>query len=134
MLSATALFDTCLANLPYAPLEKQCKLLRLLCDFVCTHVEREAFIVKGYAGTGKTSLLAALVQALQRSGRKCVLLAPTGRAAKVFSRYAGLPASTIHKRLYRGNSTDPSNTSFFLAPNRDKDTLFIIDEASMIPA
>lgn len=134
MLSAASLFDTCLGNLPYAPLEKQCKLLRLLCDFVCSHVEREAFIVKGYAGTGKTSLMSALVQALRRSGRKCVLLAPTGRAAKVFSRYAGLPASTIHKRLYRGNSTDPSNTSFFLAPNRDKDTIFIIDEASMIPA
>ena len=61
------------------------------------------------------------------------MLAPTGRAAKVMARYSGMPAYTIHKRLYRGNSTDPCNTSFYLAPNRDKDTIFIVDEASMIP-
>ena len=134
VLTSSETYDACLAALPYEPLDKQSRLLRLLCEFACTHGEREAFIVKGYAGTGKTSLMAALVQSLRRTGRKCVLLAPTGRAAKVFSRYAGMPAYTIHKRIYRGDSTDPSNTSFFIAPNRDRDTIFIVDEASMIPA
>ena len=134
MFSASDLYDATMLRLPYEPLERQATLLRLLCEFAVTRSEREAFVVKGYAGTGKTSLMAALVQALQGARMKCVLLAPTGRAAKVFSRYAGLPAFTIHKRLYRGNSTDPSNTSFYLAENRDKNTLFIVDEASMIPA
>lgn len=134
MISSTDLYELALARFPFVPLEKQSTLLRVLCEFACTHTEREAFVVRGYAGTGKTSLMAALVGALTAAHIHCVLLAPTGRAAKVFSLYAGLPAYTIHKRIYRGDSTDPSNPSFFLAPNRDRDTIFIVDEASMIPA
>ena len=134
MADSSALYSAALAQLPFEPLEKQARLLRVLCEYACTRVEREVFVVRGYAGTGKTSVMGALVRALTAAGMKCVLLSPTGRAAKVFSRYSGMPAYTIHKRLYRGNSTDPTNQEFFLAPNRDRDTLFIVDEASMIPA
>lgn len=117
---------------PYTPQAGQDSLLRELCDFVCHRAEREVFLVRGYAGTGKTSVIAALTQALAHTRIKTVLLAPTGRAAKVLSQYAGFPASTIHKRLYRGDSLSPENTGFFLSPNKDRDTLFIVDEASMI--
>lgn len=134
MPTPESLYQSTLLRLDYEPTERQSQLLQMLCDFAVTHTQGEAFVVRGYAGTGKTSLLAAMVRTLVAAGRKCVLLAPTGRAAKVFSHYAGLPAYTIHKRLYRGDGADPSNTSFYLAPNRDKNTLFIVDEASMIPA
>ncbi len=94
-------------------------------------VNREAFILTGYAGTGKTSLVAALVKAMEEIGRKCVLLAPTGRAAKVFSGYADNPAFTIHKRIYRQKSVG-DDTGYSLGFNSMKNTLFIVDEASMI--
>lgn len=128
-----ALYDEVIRLLPYEPTERQDELLASLCAFAINRAPRDVFIVHGYAGTGKSSLLAALVQAMTAMHRKCVMLAPTGRAAKVLAGYSGLPAYTIHKRLYRGSSIDPDNTSFFLAPNRDRDTLFIVDEASMIP-
>ena len=127
------IYSEALGILPYEPLDKQDELLRLLSGFCASREQSEVFVVQGYAGTGKTSLIAALVQALKKLSVNCVMLAPTGRAAKVMARYSGMPAYTIHKRLYRGNSTDPCNTSFYLAPNRDKDTIFIVDEASMIP-
>jgi exodeoxyribonuclease-5 len=90
------------------------------------------FLLNGYAGTGKTSVVAALVRGLRQAGRRYVILAPTGRAAKVAASMSGEKASTIHKRIFRGNGTDPSNTTFFLAENRDADTVFIIDEASLV--
>lgn len=133
-MTAPDLYDLALSQLPFEPTEDQARLLRLLCEFACTHTGTEAFIVRGYAGTGKTSLMSALVKAIRSAGGECVLLAPTGRAAKVFSHYAEVPAYTIHKRIYRGDSTDPANASFYLAANNDRDTLFIVDEASMIPA
>lgn len=133
MIDPQTLFMEALRRLSYEPTQKQAYLMRLLSEYVCRRIDGEAFILRGYAGTGKTSLIAALVQAMKGASLKCVLLAPTGRAAKVLSRYAGLPAYTIHKRLYRGDSLDPSNPQFFLSPNKDKDTLFIVDEASMIP-
>ena len=89
-------------------------------------------MLNGYAGTGKTSVVGAFIKALDKLRRPVVLLAPTGRAAKVAQAFSEHPASTIHKRIYRGDSTDPSNTSFFLAPNEQRDTLFIVDEASLI--
>ena len=90
-----------------------------------------AFILKGYAGTGKTSLVASMVRTMLSLGQKVCLLAPTGRAAKVFSQYAGTQAHTIHKRIYRQKSlTDPN--SFQANVNLSPHTLFIVDEASMI--
>ena len=88
-------------------------------------------MLKGYAGTGKTSVVSALVRALEKLQINTVLLAPTGRAAKVLSRYSGYPAFTIHKWIYRQDSA--VNETFSIGDNRNKNTLFIVDEASMIP-
>ncbi|MCM1320311.1 MAG: AAA family ATPase [Muribaculaceae bacterium] len=128
------LYDKALTCFPYEPQGGQDELLWRLCEFICTRGEREVFVLRGYAGTGKTSVMAALNGALGFTKYRTVLLAPTGRAAKVLSHYAGKPASTIHKRLYRGDALDPYSTGFFLAENKDRDTLFIVDEASMIAA
>lgn len=118
--------------LPFSPNEQQFALIHALSAFICNRGARDVFVLNGYAGTGKTSVMGAIVKALRQSGSRTVLLAPTGRAAKVAATMAQDRASTIHKRIFRGNSADPSNTNFFLAENRDADTLFIIDEASLI--
>lgn len=94
--------------------------------------EEGLFILNGYAGTGKTSLIAAIVNALASFNYKVVLLAPTGRAAKVFSAYAGQPAYTIHKKIYRQKSATDGEGDFNLGFNGGNDTLFFVDEASMI--
>ncbi len=88
-------------------------------------------VLRGSAGTGKTTLAAAIVKAMLQLKQKIVLMAPTGRAAKVFSLYAGCPAYTIHRRIYR-QKTAGDLSAFTLSPNLNRDTLFIIDEASMI--
>lgn len=119
-------------KLPFELIPSQSALLDALESFMADPDPRAVFVLNGYAGTGKTSLVGAFIKVLDELHRHVVLLAPTGRAAKVAAAFSGHPASTIHKRLYRGNSTDPSNTSFFLAPNQQRDTLFIVDEASLI--
>lgn len=102
-----------------------------LAEFLMSEDDRKVFLLCGYAGTGKTSLISALVRTLEQLERKTVLLAPTGRAAKVFSGYSGKSAHTIHKCIYRQKSILDGNT-FTLAENRAQNTLFIVDEASMI--
>ena len=102
-----------------------------LAEFLLSEDDRKVFLLCGYAGTGKTSLISALVRTLEQLERKTVLLAPTGRAAKVFSGYSGKSAHTIHKCIYRQKSILDGNT-FTLTENRAQNTLFIIDEASMI--
>lgn len=99
-----------------------------LSDFLTSSNPLSAYLLTGYAGTGKTTLLSALVRTLGKLSRRCVLLAPTGRAAKVFSQYSGHNAYTIHRWIYH---SDPDG-GFTLAENRNQDTLFIVDEASMI--
>lgn len=94
--------------------------------------EEGLFLLKGYAGTGKTSLVAAIVNGLLAFQYKVVLLAPTGRAAKVFSAYAGHPAFTIHKKIYRQKAVTEGEGDFALGFNGGTDTLFFVDEASMI--
>lgn len=121
-----------MAELEFSPNREQEVLMHSLADFAVARQSRDVFVLNGYAGTGKTSVVGAMTRALGRVGIPTVILAPTGRAAKVASALASRPASTIHKRIFRGNSTDPSNTEFFLAPNPDRDTIFIVDEASMI--
>ena len=91
-----------------------------------------AFSLRGYAGTGKTSLVGALVKAMDKLQQKSVLLAPTGRAAKVFSAYAGHPAFTIHKKIYRQQSFSNEVSNFSINDNLTTHTLYIVDEASMI--
>ena len=116
--------------LPFTANEGQMELLDKLSRFITSQAPRKAFILRGYAGTGKTSIMAALVQSLKQLNQRFVLLAPTGRAAKVLSRYAGYPAYTIHKFIYRQKQL--GEEVFTLNDNLHKHTLFIIDEASMI--
>lgn len=120
------------SKLPFELIPSQLQLLEELENFLFTGSERSVFVLNGYAGTGKTSVVGAFIKALGELRRPVVVLAPTGRAAKVAASFSGHQASTIHKRIYRGDSTDPSNTQFFLAPNQQRDTLFIVDEASLI--
>ena len=119
-----------IASLSFMPNEGQNALLDKLSRFIIFPVERKAFILLGYAGTGKTSMMAALVQAYKELQQKVVLLAPTGRAAKVLSRYAHAPAYTIHKFIYRQKKL--GEEVFSLNDNLYKNTLFIVDESSMI--
>ncbi|MBP3614270.1 MAG: AAA family ATPase [Bacteroidaceae bacterium] len=120
-------------NFPFAPTVQQEKTIEMLVEFLLSPSEREVFMLCGYAGTGKTTLISALVRTLVQLERRVVLLAPTGRAAKVFSNYSGRSAHTIHKCIYRQKSI-VNNAVFTLADNRWRNTLFIVDEASMIAA
>ena len=113
------------------PTVEQEQAVDLFARFMTDRSEHVVMILRGSAGTGKTTLAAAIVKALVRLQQKMILLAPTGRAAKVFSLYAGHPAYTIHRRIYRQKSAG-SLSAFTLNDNLNRDTLFIIDEASMI--
>ena len=106
--------------------------VKFLADFLFSRQSDSVFLLKGYAGTGKTSLIGALVKTLDQLQQKCVLLAPTGRAAKVFSHYAQHPAYTIHKKIYRQRNFSNDLDNFSLDDNLHQHTLFIVDEASMI--
>ncbi len=117
-------------ELPFEPTEEQSLLIVELGRFLSSSVLEKAFLLKGYAGTGKTSVISALVRALNKIKMKSVLLAPTGRAAKVISSYSGFPAYTIHKKIYRQKSM--AEFKFQLMENLHQNTLFIVDEASMI--
>ncbi len=101
-------------------------------EFITSSEVYSCFLLKGYAGTGKTTLVAALVKALTENGIKVVLLAPTGRAAKVMSSYSGFPAYTIHKWIYKQKSQSDGVGSFVLDRNLNRNCIFITDEASML--
>lgn len=119
-------------NLPYVPNAQQSELLLRLSRFILTGSDNEIFLLTGYAGTGKSSLVGALVKALTNLEHKTVLLAPTGRAAKVFAHYAGHAAYTIHRKIYRQQRFSPDMKGFLAGNNLHHDTLFVVDEASMI--
>lgn len=120
-------------NLPYDPTDQQISLIAALARF-CSPMAPgySVFLLNGYAGTGKTSLTGALVRALREAEVPVVLLAPTGRAAKVFGRFAGFQASTIHRRIYRGTEGMMNDFSADVADNPLTGAVFIVDEASMI--
>lgn len=119
--------------LPYSPNADQIELIARL-SFFCTNPNTNSvFLLNGYAGTGKTSLTGALVKTLEKLNIKSVLLAPTGRAAKVFSEYSSHPAYTIHRKIYRQRSYNPEYGGFQLSANKHTNTIFIVDEASMMP-
>ncbi len=119
-------------NFPHNPTDEQRKAIDSMADFLTSNEDDSLLLLKGYAGTGKTSLVGAFVKTLAELKQKTVLLAPTGRAAKIFSNYAGQKAYTIHKRIYRQKTFSNEPTGFLTAPNLHKDTTFIVDEASMI--
>ena len=126
------LYREFLRRLPYEPTSCQDALLRDIGSFL-TGDDADILVVNGYAGTGKTTVLAAVVSALSALKTPCVLMAPTGRSAKVLSSYTGRPASTVHKQIYRQKSHgDDGFGTFSLAPNKAKNTLFIVDEVSLI--
>lgn len=120
------------AAMPHTPTSDQMRAIDALAHFVLTPAPRAAFVLRGYAGTGKTTLVGALVRVLKQLQRPPVLLAPTGRAAKVFSALSGEAAHTIHKVIYRQQSFSGEDTRFSLGFNKWRHTLFIVDEASMI--
>ena len=125
------LLDKIFSNLDYEPLRGQILLVNALVAFTQNRTPRDVFVLNGYAGTGKTSIMGAYVKALRQESKNVVVLAPTGRAAKVASQFAGSTASTIHRRIFHPDSNSPGS-HYFLSPNFEKNTIFIADEASLI--
>ena len=115
----------------YVPTFQQDYAIKILAEYVTAPGSGAVMLLKGYAGTGKTSIAAALVKTLAAAGQSTCLLAPTGRAAKVFSGYAGSPAYTIHKKIYRQREFG-TETRFDIDFNKTPRTVFLLDEASMI--
>jgi len=122
-----------LQKFPFEPTIKQQKLLNELSNFIFYDNNRALFLLKGYAGTGKTTTISTVVNSLWKVGKKAVLLAPTGRAAKVISGYSKKQAFTIHKKIYFPKKQQNGSVDFVIQPNKHTNTIFIIDEASMIP-
>ncbi len=116
----------------FDPTQGQEKLIDAISKFLIAPEQQAAFLIKGYAGTGKTTIISALVKMLPEFKIKSVLLAPTGRAAKVLSNYSGKIAFTIHKKIYKQKATGGGTLQFVRQPNLHTNTLFIVDEASMI--
>lgn len=132
MGSSDFLYERFRTAFRYEATECQDKLLRDIASFL-TWDDGDIMVVNGYAGTGKTTVVASVISALADFQVPTVLLAPTGRAAKVLSQYAGKPAYTIHKHIYRQRSVgDDGFGQFNLFPNKAKDTLFVVDEVSLI--
>ncbi|MFD0988607.1 ATP-dependent RecD-like DNA helicase [Mariniflexile jejuense] len=118
---------------PFQPTIKQNIVLQQLSEFIINKVPNTLYVLKGYAGTGKTTIVGSIVTNLWKAKKSAVLLAPTGRAAKVIANYSGKEAFTIHKKIYFPKKEKGGGVSFVLQPNKHKNTIFIVDEASMIP-
>ncbi len=131
-MDKSTLFNILLNNFGFTPTECQAKVLYHLSAFILTEKERPLYLLRGYAGTGKTTLVSTLVKTLPSIGMRYQLLAPTGRAAKVMSNYTGMPASTLHRKLYRFQAVANGELRMTRAENKAKDTIFIVDECSMI--
>lgn len=121
-----------LKEFPYSPTEDQSQLIDLMADYIRKGDSSSVFVLKGYAGTGKTTIVSSLVRILPSLRANSVLLAPTGRAAKVLAGYSGKKAFTIHKKIYRLLPAADGSVSVELQQNKHKNTFFIVDEASMI--
>ena len=111
---------------------KQDLTLYKLSEFILNEDDNSLFILKGYAGTGKTTILSSIINNLWKIKKSGVLMAPTGRAAKVLSNYTNTEANTIHKKIYFPKKNSSGNIDFVLQTNKSKNTIFIVDEASMI--
>ena len=125
-------FSTICRHIGFAPTAEQASAIRTFADFALDRNERVVMILRGSAGTGKTTLAGAIVKALVEMKQKLVLMAPTGRAAKVFAMNAGQAVFTIHRKIYRQKTMTDMASPFTLNANLATDTLFIVDEASMI--
>jgi len=132
-LEASGFYKLLKNKFPHNTTSSQDECLLLLSSFLYSKDASSLFLLKGYAGTGKTTLIGALVSQLWNAQMKSVLLAPTGRAAKVISNYSGKQAQTIHRHIYYPKKAANGGVSFTLKQNKMTNTLFIVDEASMIP-
>lgn len=133
ILNSTQFYRLLKEKFPHKTTEKQDLFMCKIADFVTNTVQDEAFVLKGYAGTGKTSLVSTLVNELRHVGKRYVMLAPTGRAAKVISNYSQKNAFTIHKHIYYPKKEKgEGGIRFTIKKNKSKNTIFLIDEASMI--
>ncbi len=131
LLTGTQLAEIAFGALPFNPLEGQALAIYKMAEYIVAGMWRDVFVLNGYAGTGKTSVIAALIKALAHCKIKSVVLAPTGRAAKVAGTMAQRQASTIHRRIYHMETAN-GNVTIRLSANRDQNTVFIVDEASLI--
>jgi len=120
-------------HFPFTPTLKQDVVLLQLSEFILKTSKDEIYLLKGFAGTGKTTIIGTIVMNLWKAKKSAVLMAPTGRAAKVISNYSGKEAFTIHKKIYFPKKDKSGGVKFVLQPNKHKNTIFIVDEASMIP-
>ncbi|MEZ4857750.1 MAG: AAA family ATPase [Flavobacteriaceae bacterium] len=132
-MDVTQFYGLLKSDFPHTVTPKQDIALQLLSKFVLQEHKNALFLLKGYAGTGKTTLVGTLVKNLWKAKSSPVLLAPTGRAAKVISNYSQKEAFTIHKKIYYPKAEKSGGVSFSLQPNKHRNTIFIVDEASMIP-
>ncbi len=130
---AGSFYNILLEQFPFTPTNTQDRLLKQLSSFVFNQNKQQLFLLKGYAGTGKTTTISTVVNSLWKANMKSVLLAPTGRAAKVIGNYAKRQAFTIHKKIYHPRKAKNGGVSFVLQTNKHTNTIFIVDEASMIP-
>jgi exodeoxyribonuclease-5 len=128
----TIIYNNLCTNLGNTPTEDQSEALKKIASYICDNSNDVIFLMTGYAGTGKTSVISSVVKTLDLLRMRSVLLAPTGRAAKVLSSYSDRPAFTIHKKIYRQKSSKDGMGNFSLDRNLHKDTFFIVDEASMV--
>ena len=131
-MSSSLFYSILSRNFPFQPTTKQNIFFQQIADFITNTNTNEIFVLKGYAGTGKTTVISTIVNHLAEINKKYVLLAPTGRAAKVIANYSHKPAFTIHKKIYFPKKNSGGGVSFTLQQNKHKNTFFIVDEASMI--
>ncbi|MEA1784914.1 AAA family ATPase [Arenibacter sp. GZD96] len=131
--TASSFFKVLQDKFPHQTTAQQAVALEKIAQFVIAKNTDSLFLLKGFAGTGKTTLVGTLVANLWQTKQTAVLMAPTGRAAKVMSNYAKTPAFTIHRKIYFPKTQRGGGVQFVLAPNKHRHTVFIVDEASMIP-
>jgi exodeoxyribonuclease-5 len=131
-MTATEFYRLLKKDFPFTVTSQQDIAFQKLSDFILSDKDDLLFILKGYAGTGKTSIIGTIVKNLWKAKMKTVLAAPTGRAAKVMSNYSGYQSQTIHRKIYYPKKSSGGKVQFVLQKNKHKDTIFIIDEASMI--
>lgn len=131
-MTAAPFYKLLRQKFPFSPTNKQDIFLQKAAEFITNDKKDELFVLKGYAGTGKTTIISTIVNHLADANKKYVLLAPTGRAAKVIAGYSHKPAFTIHKRIYFPKKGSGGAVGFTLQVNKFTNTIFIVDEASMI--
>jgi ATP-dependent exoDNAse (exonuclease V) alpha subunit len=131
-MSSPLFYSLLQKKFPFSPTYKQDIFFQKIAIFLTDTTNDTIFVLKGYAGTGKTTVISTIVNNLVEIDKKYVLLAPTGRAAKVIANYSSKPAFTIHKKIYFPKKSSGGGVSFTIQPNKHKNTIFIVDEASMI--